>query len=514
MSKNDMSSREEVEGDTSTQVFRHSSLSPETRGNLYSPLHLEATNIGDEKSSQLSYFDFLSANANYRWFIISYLITHFGEWLTYIASIDFIETIRKKQNLSTSRTSLSVLILVRLLPNVFMSAVGGTLADSLDRRHVMIGLDICGALCAGLFLFAYQLESIGVLFGATVVQQCIAGLYDPSHAAIVPQLVDSDAQLKIASTLEGLTWSSMQAFGAATSAIIVQMFGIRMCFLIDGASYFVSALVLSRLRGSFRVTQEAQERDNMTDDVISRSSSSASQRTYVMVMESIRYLQSSYFAALIFLKGTAALGFGACDILSVAFSEDESNTTLLISPNEKVGILFSLVGVGCWLGPMVADRWVQVEQPRSLQLSCIVGFGLSMIGYFGWATIPSFWSVCIFSVIRAAGSSNIWIHSTLLLQKFTVPHMMGRVLAADHAIALICEAVAAYTCGVFMDHHIHWTSYDVSLVLAALTTCSTTSWTLYHLAGRGACQFQDTKITIDTEECEKCIEKASESRKL
>ena len=505
-----MVSREDIDIDSSSHVSRHSSLTPETRGSLYSPLHLEtAACRSGEKISHLSYFDFLSTNANYRWFIISYLITHFGEWLTYIASIDFIETIRKKQNLSTSRTSLSVLILVRLLPNVVMSAVGGTLADSLDRRHVMIGLDICGALCAIFFLFAYQMESIGLLYVATVVQQCIAGLYDPSHAAIVPQLVDSDAQLKIASTLEGLTWSSMQAFGAAASAVIVEFFGIRMCFLIDGASYFVSALVLSRLRGSFRVTQEKHEWDSSTEEVISHSFSSATQRTHVMVMESIRYLQSSYFAALIFLKGTAALGFGACDILSVAFSEDESNTTVMISPNEKVGILFSLVGVGCWLGPLAADRWVQVELPRSLQVSCIVGFALSMIGYFGWATIPSFWSVCIFSVIRAAGSSNIWIHSTLLLQKFTVPHMMGRVLAADHAIALVCEAVAAYTCGVFMDHHTSWTSYDVSLVLAALTTCSTTTWTMYHLAGRGACQFQDTKVAIDIEECEKLTKETS-----
>jgi MFS family permease len=364
----------------------------------------------------------------------------------------------------------------------------------------MIGLDICGAMCAGLFLYAYHVESIRLLYLATIVQQCIAGLYAPSHSAIVPQLVNSDAQLKIATTLEGLTWSATQAFGAAASGLIVDVRGIKICFIIDGASYAISALLLCLLRGSFRVSQELQEKEIMTEEVTNRSCSLPIRRFYAMVMDAARYLQSSYFGALIFLKGTAAFGFGACDILNVAFSEDASNTALFIGSNEKMGILFSLVGVGCWLGPMVADPWVHVEQPKTLQVSCLVGFGLSLIGYFGWATIPNFWSVCIFAVIRAAGSSNIWIHSTLLLQKFTMPQMMGRVLAADYAIALVCEAAAAYTCGVFMDHHTSWTPYDVSLVLAILMTCTTTGWILYHLAGRGACRYDDAKVTIDMEE--------------
>jgi MFS family permease len=476
-------------------------------------------------SNNISYWQFLCQNRNYRWYIASFSLSHFGEWLTYISSIDFIETIREQQHRSTSRTAISILILVRLLPNVVLSALGGTLADSWDRRHIMIGLDVCGALCAGLFILAFEMESIGLLYFATAVQQCIAGLYNPSHSAIVPQLIETDAELKKATTLEGLTWSAMQAFGAAASGWIVDALGIRMCFVLDGISYAVSAVLLGFVRGSYRVVQEDKD-SSLSSSTVDKSdikqeahkSTSPCQQYHTMVVDGVKYLQGSYFGGLIFLKGTAALGFGACDILNVAFSEqtsysseynvDSEETMNAVSSNRKLGILFSLVGIGCLLGPLVADPWIDVGRPVTLQVSCIIAFGLSAVGYFGWAAIPSFWPVAIFAVIRAAGSSNIWIHSTLLLQKFSAPHMLGRVLAADYAIALVGEASAAYLCGSFMDHHTDWTPFDVSRVLALLTSVITMGWLIYHISGRGAGQYRYVPSLLISSESTKMISTA------
>lgn len=445
-------------------------------------------------STSMSYFDFLRENKNYRWFITSYLITHFGEWLTYIASIDFIETVQETRHGTKSRLAISILILVRLVPNIVMSAPGGTLADTTDRRHVLIALDMCGALCAGLFVLALEYESIPLLYVATAFQQCIAGLYAPSHSAIIPQLVESDAQLKKAATLEGVTWSAMQAFGAAASGWMVDAIGIKMCFVVDGITYAVSALFLTFVKGSFNVSEREVDKNNE-----SSSDTPSETSPWSMLLEGYQYLKGSYFAALVLLKGTAALGFGACDILNVAFSEQsEGDDHILVSANRKLGILFSLVGAGCLLGPLSAEPWVHVERPQTLQVSCILGFGLSAIGYFGWASIHHFWSICLFTLLRAAGSSNIWIHSTLLLQKFSDEHMLGRVLAADYAIALLGEASAAFLCGYFMDHHKSWTPYDMSWVLAILTSGISIAWLLYHLSGRGACQHKDDDYVSQT----------------
>jgi MFS family permease len=185
--------------------------------------------VADDDGKDISYCDLLRSNREYRYFISSYLITHFGEWLTYIASIDFIEN-HLENSSTTSRTSISILVLVRLLPNVLLSCFGGTLADAYDRRELMIALDICGAICAMFFLLAYQLDSVLLIYVATLLQQCVAGLYQPSHSAIIPTMVRNDKELKKATTLDGLTWSGMQAFGAAASGFIVAALGSRACF--------------------------------------------------------------------------------------------------------------------------------------------------------------------------------------------------------------------------------------------------------------------------------------------
>ena len=181
-------------------------------------------------ASTTTYKELLQNNKRFRFFISSYLITNLGEWLTYIASIDLIESKlsetedgedQESSSSSPRRTAISILVLVRLLPNVFFSPLGGMLADSRDRRKVMIVLDVAGAICGLLFVVAYQWQSILLVYIATLIQQIVGGLYQPSSNSIVPLLVDNDIQLQKANVLVGLVWSCMQAFGAAASGMFL-----------------------------------------------------------------------------------------------------------------------------------------------------------------------------------------------------------------------------------------------------------------------------------------------------
>jgi predicted MFS family arabinose efflux permease len=182
-----------------------------------------------KNSENISYWKLLQSNREFRLFITSFLITHGGEWLTYIACIDFIENQLGKSN-TTSRTAISLLIACRLLPNFLLSSFGGTLADSRDRRESMIFLDICGAICALLFVVAYQLESIFLIYVMSFLQESIAGLYQPCCSSIIPLMVKNEQALKKATTLSGLAWSVMAAVGSASGGFVVAAFGIRNCF--------------------------------------------------------------------------------------------------------------------------------------------------------------------------------------------------------------------------------------------------------------------------------------------
>ena len=200
------------------------------KGNNSKGSNRNVQDVNDDADDEDSYSALLTRNRELRLYICSLLVTHCGEWLTYIASIDLIETKLASLN-QESRTAISILLLVRLLPNVFFSSLGGILADKYDRRKLRMRLDVASAMAGMVFVLAYELQSIAMVYFATIVQQILCGLYQPSSYSIIPMMVNNDDKdLKKATTLTGLVWSSMQALGAALSGIVVSAIGVRLCF--------------------------------------------------------------------------------------------------------------------------------------------------------------------------------------------------------------------------------------------------------------------------------------------
>mmetsp|Transcript_9946 Transcript_9946/g.22848 ORF Transcript_9946/g.22848 Transcript_9946/m.22848 type:complete len:167 (-) Transcript_9946:47-547(-) len=72
---------------------------------------------------EVSYWSLIRDNKNFRLYLVSYLVTHTGEWFTYVASLTAIEQIQASKGV-VSRTSISVLVCLRLLPNVLLTSVG------------------------------------------------------------------------------------------------------------------------------------------------------------------------------------------------------------------------------------------------------------------------------------------------------------------------------------------------------------------------------------------------------
>jgi len=233
---------------------------------------------------------------------------------------------------------------------------------------------------------------------------------------------------------------------------------------------------LWKIGGTWKVSPETEEANNI-------DTSSIWYKIVTMNVDSINYLRTSFFGPLVFMKGCDALVYGASDILNVALSdqgieqEDQNNA--------RMGMLFGCVGIGSFLGPIFANNMTDMKNPNSLQLACVWAFGLLGVGYLGIGISDSFIGVCFFSAIRAAGSDIAWINSELLLQKFTKPGMLGRVVALDYAIAEFSEGATAVLAGVLQDKY-GMSPQAVALVMAAIAAFFCVVWLTYHVCGRGA----------------------------
>jgi MFS family permease len=258
--------------------------------------------------------------------------------------------------------------------------------------------------------------------------------------------------------------------------------------VIDSATYLASACLLGMMRGDYNVADTEKEYTSPWHQFKS------------MTVDGAQYLRSCFFGALVFVKFTGALIYGAADILNVVLSEQQQQQQPVpgevTDPNQRLGLLFSVVGVGCLLGPLIAEPFMDMERPASLQLSCVVSFGIMAFGFYGWSMFTPFWSLCFFASIRAAGSSILWINSSILLQKFSEPQMLGRVMAVDVALAYSTEAASAYVCGVLLDK-VGLTAPEVSFVFGSFGALCMLLWGWYHFSGGGATGYhQDELLTM------------------
>ena len=357
--------------------------------------------LPQEEGVEGSYVSLLRKNRPFRLFLSSYLITLAGEWFTYVASITMIENFLGNGGTSP-KTAISVLVVVRLIPNVALSALGGALADARDRRESMVALDVVGAAVALLYLVAFRLESVLLVYIVTCAQQCVSALYEPCRSAMVPLLVSSEEDLKRATTLTVLAWSVMAAAGAALGGVFVTWVGIRMCFVIDSATYMASAYLMYQVGGKWNV---ADSHDKVYESVW--------EQVRGMTVDGARYIRGSSFGGIVFLKASAAILFGASDVLNVSFSERGG----MDKSSERLGVLFALSGVGCMMGPLLVDQIRGPKpSPNFLQVACIGSLMGITAGYLGMGLTHQFGYTCLFSGIRAMGSSVLWIDSSLILQ--------------------------------------------------------------------------------------------------
>jgi MFS family permease len=472
-------------------------------------------------------------------------------------------------------TMVSILILVRLLPNVFFMPLGGVLADKYDRRMNQIVIDLISSLMVLLFLLAVQYKSIPILYIATFCQESLSGLYLPNNTSIVPLLVSSEAELEKATTLSSVTWSLVAAMGSSLGGAVVAVFGVRGCFVVDSMTYLLSAAFLAYgVKGSFVATEEEVKKrrstivsvmevgeivgrtqpqrksgngdgdgaattapataavpkvhhppkkprsssitiqstsgavnclidmeaegvgilltktDDLTHTITTTSASSRSQLS--MFLQGIRYafVIEPTVGAYALLKGSAALTYGGTDVLNVAFSAlgssssggDVQQQQQQHQTSIRLGILFACVGIGCIIGSTLCDVYASLTRPQQIVPLGLSGFALMSFGCLLMGLFPQhFVFICVSGIIRSTGSSLLWICSTLLVQKYSPPTMLGRIQSIDLAAGLFGEASSAMGGGLLLDNVDGFTPERLALVLAGIAFASYIFWNIYLL---------------------------------
>lgn len=144
-----------------------------------------------------------------------------------------------------SPTFTTLVVSAQLVPLLVLSLVGGGLADSIDRRLLLVVTQAWQALF-GLFL-AWELldDEVGrSLLLATVFLIGVGqALFAPTFTAVVPSLVPP-RNLSAAIALNSMQVNGSRVIGPALGAAMVSEFGTSEVFVVNSATYLLIIGVL------------------------------------------------------------------------------------------------------------------------------------------------------------------------------------------------------------------------------------------------------------------------------
>jgi len=163
----------------------------------------------------------------------------FGSRLTYIALFWWV--LEK----TGSATALAGVAIAAALPTFFLGPIAGVFVDRLDRRRLMLSMDLINGLIVGtgatlLLIGRLQVWEIYLL---TILASTATVFHRPSLQSSIPNLVPGE-QLRRANSLYQISNGISGITGPALGGILVGFIGNGPTMWVDAVTFFVAGISL------------------------------------------------------------------------------------------------------------------------------------------------------------------------------------------------------------------------------------------------------------------------------
>ncbi|MCH9648699.1 MAG: MFS transporter [Deltaproteobacteria bacterium] len=377
------------------------------------------------KLRSVGYYELLRSNSNYRRLWLGDIASLLGDWFNTIALYTLVT------QLTGSPLALGLVMITKMLPFALASPLAGLLADRFNRRRLMIASDLLRALVVLAFLLVDKPSEVPLLYALTALQVVIGSVFVPARSASIPNIT-TPRELLTANALSAATWSTLLAVGAALGGFAAAWLGLKAVFLIDSASYLVSAAFI------YRTT--------IPQDTKAAAEPASLGSAYRGILDGWRYLRQHPGVGRIALtKAAWSLAGGGLVFLLTLIGE----SWMAEAPSVGIGLLFAARGLGTGLGPVVARAWIPQRQHWPAAIG--VGIAASGVAYLGIGSLP--WNLLMVLLVTLAHSFSgaNWVMSTVLLQERTEDQYRGRVFSTEWLLLLLGDTVAIITASLLLE---------------------------------------------------------------
>ncbi len=308
--------------------------------------------------------------------------------------------------LTGSPVALGLLGLVRFMPIIAFSLIGGVFADVHDRRRVILFTQ------SGMMLFAALLgvatvagwDSPPVIYALTAATAAVSAFDSPARQALVPNLVPKE-HLTNALSLNTMMFQAASILGPAIGGFMIAGAGVAAVYWSNAISFLAVLIALLVMRSP------AQERVG-----VARPSLAAMADGIHFVKDSKIILSTMLldFLATFFSSASALLPIFASDILRVGA--------------QGLGVLYAAESIGSVAAGLVVATFGNIKRKGAVLVWAVALYGVAtaLYGMSSWFAL-SF--LCLAFVGATDGVSTI-LRNTIR-QLATPDHIRGRMTSVN-----------------------------------------------------------------------------------
>jgi len=358
---------------------------------------------------------------NYRLYIVGQVLSNTGTWMQRVAQDWLVLGLT-----GGSGVALGITTGLQFLPFLLFSLWGGTLADRLRRRRLLVATQAAmGVLAVALGVLTLTgTITVGLVYAFAFLLGVAAAVDNPARQAFVGEMVPRET-LPNAVALNSASFNLGRIVGPALAGLLIAGIGTGAVFIVNGLSYAVAIAALVLMRPGELVAPVARR--------------AAEQ---VRLVDGLRYVRSRWQLVLVLVIVFAVGTFGFNFALTLALmAQGEFGVGAA-----AFGLLSTALAVGALSGSLIAARRIAV--PLRLVVLSAIGFGLVTIAV---GTMPTFVTMLVSLPVVGAAALTFSNAAQSYLQLESSERMRGRVMGVYTLVFFGGTPLGAPTIGWLAD---------------------------------------------------------------
>ena len=345
-------------------------------------------------------------------------------------------------DLTDSPTDVGIVLGAQMLPLVSFLLIGGVWADRLPRARVIMSADVARALLHGLLAVLIFTDAVEI-WHIVAIEACFGtaqAFSEPAYTGLVPRTVPP-AEIQDAQALSSLSFNTAELTGPAIATVLVLGLGAGWAFLLDAATFVVSALLLARVRTS-DIPPAASERRTMLTE-LGEGFREVRSRAWLWVTVAVFAL-------------AVPLGYAPLYVLGPTVAEETYNSPAVF------GVVTAAYGAGALAGALIGFRW----RPRHPMRAAFIVIAVWPVMLVSFATGAPVALVVVLAVGTGIGFALFDVFWNTTMAEQIPPHALSRASAYEWMGSLALLPVGYLAAGPVAEA----TSTETVLVGGAILT--------------------------------------------